>query len=127
MDKENNQLIINDDDLHQMVRNTTKYNIIPWPAPHQLTYEIGRIVVGLHLQPNVVEETQHFGYIAKVRRLALAQQQQPIEHVEHLRRRLMHCDDHGFVLVQRQPLQHADQGGGGMRVETGRWLLCTRK
>lgn len=49
--------------------------------------------MGRHGQTDVVEELDDFVRIAEIRRLARAQQQELVEHVKYLRRRLMDRDD----------------------------------
>lgn len=74
-----------------------------------LTYKIGWIVVALHGESDVLEVVHHVGDVAKVGGVAAAQQQQSIEHVEHLGGRLMDGDDNRFVFLGRIPLQGRDQ------------------
>lgn len=55
--------------------------------------------MGFHLQSNVLKEIDNIVHITEIGRLSFAQEQQTIEHVKHLRRRLMHGYDNGFVLL----------------------------
>lgn len=77
----------------------------------------------LHVQADVLEVVYDLAHVAKVRGLAVAQQQEPIEHVEHLRRRLMNGDHDGLGFLRGIALQGRDQRGGRVRVQARSWFV----
>uniref|UniRef100_A0A6B0UJW5 Putative secreted protein n=1 Tax=Ixodes ricinus TaxID=34613 RepID=A0A6B0UJW5_IXORI len=64
-----------------------------------LEYEVGRIEMLLNLEPNAAKEVHHFAYFAKVGRLSIAEQQQPVKHVEDLTGGLVNRHHQGLVLL----------------------------
>lgn len=83
--------------------------------------EIGRVVVRGDGEANVVEEVDHLVDVAEVRRLAVAQQQQLVEHVEDLRGGLMNRDDQRLALLLGVPLEagHEHVGRVGVQARGG--------
>lgn len=73
--------------------------------------------------PNALEVPVDIVHLAKVRSSSLMQQQQLVEHVKHLRRRLMHAYHNRLLLQLRVPLQHLHQRYGRVAVQPGGGLL----
>lgn len=88
-----------------------------------LTDEIGRVVVRGDGETNVVEEVDHLVDVAEVRGLAVAQQQQLVEHVEDLRGGLVDRDDQRLALLLRVPLEARHEHVGRVGVQARGRLL----
>lgn len=76
---------------------------------------------------DVFEEVDDFFRVAKISRLAVAKQQEPIEHVKDLRRGLVNSQDDRFVFLTRVILQRRHQTVRRTRVQSGSRLLSIPK
>lgn len=92
-----------------------------------LTHKVSGIVVRLDGHPNVLKVTIDVVHLAKVGGAALVQQQQLIEHVKHLRRRLMHAYHNCLLLQLRVPLEYVHQRYGRVAVQPRGGFLQERK
>lgn len=70
-----------------------------------LTNKIGWVVVWRDGKADIVEKVDNFVNFAEVGGLAIAQQQQFVEHVENLRGGLVDRDDQRLALLLRVPLE----------------------
>lgn len=73
--------------------------------------------------PNVLEVPVDIVHLAEVCGSSLMQQQQLVEHVKHLRRRLMHAYHNCLLLQLRVTLQHLHQRYGRVAVQPRGGLL----
>ena len=87
------------------------------------TDEVGWIVVGFDGQADVVEEVDHLLRVAEISRLSVAEEEEPVEHVEDLRGGLVNGDDDRLVLLAGVVLQRRHQTVRCRRIQTRRRFL----
>lgn len=78
---------------------------LPEARTEQLTDKVGWVVVRRDGEADVIEEVNDLVDVTEVGGLAVAQQQQLVEHVEDLRGGLVHRDDQRLALLLGVPLQ----------------------
>lgn len=79
-----------------------------------LTDKIGGVVVRSYREAYAAEEVHHPIGVPEIGGLSVAEEEELVEHVEYLRRRLVDGHHNCFPLFFRVPFQTAHQRVGGM-------------